>query len=506
MDGPGSQGGRHAVGWEVLIGSFTGVVVFAALLKIGWTGEPFGSRSSGAPSRENRRSQATAMRVVRTITTPWAPYSVMFSRDGTRLAIGGGSWYGEGGILLVNLSSQDTTLFPCANLPAPGRQLGPFTVSGICFSPDDRHLAVSTWSSRQHAGPSLLFEVSGLQLTHRETLPLPRRLDQRDPTPTGVLLSGKYLITRSHRASVEDVVTVSHPSRAVKIDRGAAPNHLASSRMIVARQGVMTACGGLIPMQELEADPDWRQSGRAADGLVAVPLKGGQHEVEVIPAQDCRRITAIGARPAEEKFMTGGRDGEVDAWLWEGGWRQRRLRPATNRKAPDSTGLDITWATYTPNSIVGICSLAEDTRWASASADGEICIWDEDSLVCSWQLPERGTARSLAAHPDKPWIAVGVKKGGFGRPQSAVVIVEVSPLALDPSWRTPTVLGLARAADEERISPNGSLDPARLAILADALEDTGCADVRLLNHLRNHDHRLRGCWVVDALLNKEGLQ
>jgi hypothetical protein len=40
----------------------------------------------------------------------------MFSRDGTRLAIGGGSWYGFGGILLVDLASGDTRLFPTAEL------------------------------------------------------------------------------------------------------------------------------------------------------------------------------------------------------------------------------------------------------------------------------------------------------------------------------------------------------------------------------------------------------
>lgn len=443
------------------------------------------------------------MRVVGTITTPWAPYSVMFSRDGTRLAIGGGSWYGEGGVLLVHLISQKTRLFPCATIPASGRQFGPFTVSGVCFSPDDGHLAASTWSSRQHAGPALLFELNGLELTLRETLPLPRQRDYRDPAPTGVLLCGKYLITRSHRASVEDVFTVLHPTRALNIDRGAAPHHLSSSRLIMAGQSVITGAGGLIPWQELEADPDWRKSGRAADGLVSVTLKGGPKEAQVIPAQDCRRITAIGARQVDEKFMTGGLDGEVDAWSWEGCWRQHRLRPATNRKAPDSPDLDITWATYNPNSVVGICSLADASRWVSASADGELCIWEEDTLECSWQLPEPGTPRSLAAHPDKPWIAVGVKKGGFGRPQSAVVLAEVDSLTLDPSWRTPTVLGLARAADEERISPSGPLDPARLAILADALEDAGCADARLLGHLRNHDMRLCNCWVVARLLSKE---
>jgi hypothetical protein len=427
----------------------------------------------------------------------------MFSRDGTRLAIGGGSSYGEGGILMMDLVSGETRLFPCTDLPSPGWRLGPFTVSGVCFAPDDRHLAASTWASGQHAGPSLLFEVSGLELAQRETLPLPRRRDQRDPTPTGVLLSGKYLITRSHRASVEDVITVSHPSRALTIDRGAAPHHLTSSRMIVARQTVITGCGGLIPWRELEADPDWRESGRAADGLVAVPLKGGPREAQVIPAQDCRRITAIGARPIEEKFMTGGLDGELDAWSWEGRWRQRRLRAATNRTAGDSAGLDIPWATYTPNSVVGICSLPDSARWTSVSADGEICLWGEDTLGESWQLPEPGTARSVAAHPDRPWIAVGVKKGGFSRPQSAVVIVELDHGALDPNWRTPAVLGLARAAQEESVASGSPLDPARLAVLADALEEDGCTDGGALQHLRRHSPRLRCCWLLDLLLQRE---
>jgi hypothetical protein len=39
--------------------------------------------------------------------------------------------------------------------------------------------------------------------------------------------------------------------------------------------------------------------------------------------------------------------------------------------------------------------------------------------------------------------------------------------------------------------------------LADALEESGCADLGLLAHLRHHDRRLRGCCVLDQLLGKE---
>jgi hypothetical protein len=229
-------------------------------------------------------------------------------------------------------------------------------------------------------------------------------------------------------------------------------------------------------------------------------LKAGSRNAQVIPALDCRRITAIGARPAEGELLTGGLDGELDAWSWNGRWQQRRLQPATHRKAVAQEGLDIIWATYTPNSIVGICSLADARRWVSVSADGEACVWDQATLACRWQLPEVGSPRSLAAHPDSARIAVGVKKGGFGRPQSAVVLAEVGPLTLDPSWRSQTVLSLARAAGAERTSPAGPLDPARLAILADALEDAGCSNDEVLRHLRSHDPRLHRCWIVDGFL------
>ena len=50
-------------------------------------------------------------------------------------------------------------------------------------------------------------------------------------------------------------------------------------------------------------------------------------------------------------------------------------------------------------------------------------------------------------------------------------------------WLTDDVLSLASAAYSERM-PNGTLDSARLPILADALEDAGCDSEELLQHLR----------------------
>ncbi|MBY0528553.1 MAG: hypothetical protein K2R98_34500 [Gemmataceae bacterium] len=78
-------------------------------------------------------------------------------------------------------------------------------------------------------------------------------------------------------------------------------------------------------------------------------------------------------------------------------------------------------------------------------------------------------------------------------------IVARSPLpVLDSAWMAANnglVLKLAHSIYEER-----AFD--RLPILADALEDVGCADQGLLNHCRQAGEHARGCWAVDLLLQK----
>ncbi len=80
------------------------------------------------------------------------------------------------------------------------------------------------------------------------------------------------------------------------------------------------------------------------------------------------------------------------------------------------------------------------------------------------------------------------------------------PVAVDPAWLAwngGTVGRLAEAAYQERELPSGHLTTSRLALLADALEDAGCADSSLLSHLRSAGPHVRGCWAVDLVLGKE---
>jgi hypothetical protein len=63
------------------------------------------------------------------------------------------------------------------------------------------------------------------------------------------------------------------------------------------------------------------------------------------------------------------------------------------------------------------------------------------------------------------------------------------------SWLTPDVLALARVAYDERRSDV-------LPVLADGLEEAGCTDQAILDHLRRQCGHPQGCWAVGLMLAK----
>jgi len=70
------------------------------------------------------------------------------------------------------------------------------------------------------------------------------------------------------------------------------------------------------------------------------------------------------------------------------------------------------------------------------------------------------------------------------------------PVTFAPEWRTDTALSLARQMYESR-------DFSLMPILADALQDADCDNEDILNHCRDTDAtHVRGCWVVDLVLEK----
>jgi hypothetical protein len=150
--------------------------------------------------------------------------------------------------------------------------------------------------------------------------------------------------------------------------------------------------------------------------------------------------------------------------------------------------------------ILAVVALVE--RWADGDYPPELKSHARDG-ICSesaWEAAYEGTLRALEKLPTSEQKArytqfqLAAAHEIFGNP--------FRPVAFDPRWLTPAVISLARAAYDQRLRPTGHLDGARLAVLADALEEAGCSDPPILGHLRGPGPHVRGCWVLDRLLNK----
>ena len=70
------------------------------------------------------------------------------------------------------------------------------------------------------------------------------------------------------------------------------------------------------------------------------------------------------------------------------------------------------------------------------------------------------------------------------------------PVSLSPEWRTSTAVALAQQMYDSR-------DFSAMPILADALQDAGCDNADILDHCRGPGPHVRGCWVVDLVLEKK---
>lgn len=79
----------------------------------------------------------------------------------------------------------------------------------------------------------------------------------------------------------------------------------------------------------------------------------------------------------------------------------------------------------------------------------------------------------------------------LGNPFQPFVTIEPDWL----HWNDATVVRLAQSIYDDR-----GFD--RLPILADALEDAGCSNAGILDHLRSEGPHVRGCWPVDLILEK----
>jgi hypothetical protein len=154
-------------------------------------------------------------------------------------------------------------------------------------------------------------------------------------------------------------------------------------------------------------------------------------------------------------------------------------------------------------------SAAHESAGKVATRSAGTAAWDP--TAAAWYATEsRGRPNWWSAHLATEAAARhgGQKaKTGERKAQAALLRCIIGnpfrPICIAPAWQTPPVVALARAAYDQRELPAGTLDLARLAVLADALEDAGCDQADLLAHLRGPCPHVRGCWAVDLILGKE---
>ena len=112
-------------------------------------------------------------------------------------------------------------------------------------------------------------------------------------------------------------------------------------------------------------------------------------------------------------------------------------------------------------------------------------IWNVARVWQSTTRPEWNDLRGNKPAAEKAHLA-HVTRCLFGNPFRQVTF--------DPAWRTSDAVALARGIYDDR-----AFD--RMPILADALQDAGCADDGVLAHCRDtKTSHTRGCWVVDHVL------
>jgi hypothetical protein len=164
----------------------------------------------------------------------------------------------------------------------------------------------------------------------------------------------------------------------------------------------------------------------------------------------------------------GGEECVVVAERWADGTATADDRDRATRDA------ELTCA-RTANAEACIAAVVLATLWSGASLGAEFAF--DHALAFE--------AEAFGRHPTETYLEL--VREVFGNP--------FRPIDFAP-WRTDTAVTLSRQMYESR-------EFGAMPILADALQDAGCDNEKVLRHCRDGGAHVRGCWVVDGVLEKE---
>ncbi len=147
--------------------------------------------------------------------------------------------------------------------------------------------------------------------------------------------------------------------------------------------------------------------------------------------------------------------------------------------------------------------VAKLVEWADTGEPPPGVLPNTSPVIAFWAESARAAAQNAVVlgrewrDPDVSAVVCGLLREVFGNPFRRA--------KLKPEWRTDTAVALARTMYEAD-------DFGAMPILADALQDAGCASEEVLGHCRAAAGasgvkpapplHVRGCWVVDAVLDR----
>jgi hypothetical protein len=140
-----------------------------------------------------------------------------------------------------------------------------------------------------------------------------------------------------------------------------------------------------------------------------------------------------------------------------------------------------------------IDGLATMPEWESAYEDSKLAMDGFQQM-----LNEKGMVgpetHCAAAHAADTLIAIGHSE--MCQHTNEIFAQSIRQIVCNPEWRTSATVSLAQFMYESR-------DFSRMPILKNALRDSGCSRVDILDHCQSESLHVKGCWVLELVLGKE---
>jgi hypothetical protein len=207
-------------------------------------------------------------------------------------------------------------------------------------------------------------------------------------------------------------------------------------------------------------------------------------KLRLFAAACCRRVWHLLVEPDSQDAVL-----VAEQIAAERAERESKKAKASLKAAEEKAAAAALRLRRTKGTPAGTAAAAEAAKWAVHSDPG-------------W-----GASRAASSAAAASAESTGREAGIEGRVQMALLVDlhgnPLWPVALDPRWRTEEVVRVAQATADNRIVPGGELESDRLRVFADALEEAGCTEASILDHLRGPGPHVRGCWPLDLLLQKE---